>query len=106
MSEQSVCCGCLLNPGFIQTPFFQNPATSPVLTPFTVNCEHLRQQHLTSEERELLLKLGECWNSFIALDKRSSADNQEFMDAIHRCQQLVALGVARRIDPEVWTQPE
>lgn len=101
-TEQAVCMGCCLNPGFIcnhpmVTPqLFQIHSPPPLISPVS----------LTEAEADLLRKLGECWNLFTSLEKRSAADNSEFVDSIHRCQQIVALRVARRADPEVWSQPE
>lgn len=85
--------GCCLSPFFINTP-------TPIVFP------DLPSNPLTESERDLLRRLGECYNLFTSLEKRSEADNSEFVDAIHRCQQIVALRVARRVDPEVWAQPE
>lgn len=96
MTESSACMGCCLNPGFICRPHFAIEFPPIEIPPMSI---------LTVEEKELLCKLGECWNLFTSLEKRSSADNSEFVDAIHRCQQIVALRVARRVDPEVWAQP-
>jgi len=94
--------GCCLNPGFICNC---NMIDFPIkLSQFSFPTIPLTS--LTDEEKELLRKLGECWNLFISLDKRSSTDITEFIDSIHRCQQIVALRVARRVDPEVWAQPE
>lgn len=86
MIEQGVCQGCCLNPGFISNPFacdfspFHNPLQLP--------------------------KLDFSYNLYCSLDKRSEADNKEFVEALHRLQQIVALRVARRVNPEVWVQPE
>lgn len=97
MTEQGVCQGCCLNPGFIN-PFFE-----PTF-PCFINM--LGGVTLTPEETELLKKLGESYNLYCSLDKRSDADNKEFVDALHRLQQIIALRVARRVNPEVWAQPE
>ena len=61
---------------------------------------------LTPEETDLLRRLGECYNLYCSLNTRSEADNKEFVDALHRLQQIVALRVARRANPEIWAQPE
>lgn len=94
MTEHAACCGCCLSQQFLehgvfmqQVQFIQNPA-------------------LTPDEQSLLFQLGEAYNKFVLLPNRSAADTDEFVDAIHRCQQLIALRVARRVDPHVWRQPD
>lgn len=62
--------------------------------------------NLTFTEREILDHLANAWNAFTSLDKRSEHDSDEFHQAIHAAQQLIALRVARRVDPDVWNQPE
>jgi len=118
--SQPTCAGCCLNPGFINPygpyinpnpfthdPFYQNPPFQPQqYTNLPIFIDNLATVKLTPEETDLLKKLGECYNLYNSLDKRSEADNKEFVDAIHRLQQIIALRVARRANPEVWTQPE
>lgn len=103
MTEQGTCQGCCLNPGFINPNLF-NPFFGPLHSDYPVNI--LDRVKLTSEETELLKKLGESYNMYCNLNARSEADNKEFMDALHRLQQIIALRVARRVNPEVWAQPE
>lgn len=113
-AAQPVCLGCCLNPQWSTNPFNQNPQPNPFNQPNPfqfptfvntfVNTNDFVK--LTPEEKELLQRLGEAYNLYIALDKRSEGDNKEFVDALHRLQQLVALRVARRVDPDVWSQPE
>ncbi len=116
-AAQAACMGCLLNPGWINPytnwPYYNN-------WPFPANPNPFQQQtfttlpfvntndlvKLTQEEKDILQRLGEAFNLFTSLDKRSEADNKEFTDAIHRLKQLVALRVARRVDLDVWKQPE
>jgi hypothetical protein len=115
-AAQATCIGCCLNPNwynpygpFTHNPFQYNPNPNPFKPQtFTspVFLDNLAGVKLTPEEEELLKKLGEAYTLYIALEKRSEADNKEFVDAIHRAQQLVALRVARRANPEVWAQPE
>lgn len=88
----SACIGCNLSVGF------QNyEPTIPQM---------IADPSLTMEERHILHLLGDVWNSYSMLPRRSDADNSEFCDAIHRLQQLIALRVARRVDPDVWHQPQ
>ena len=60
---------------------------------------------LTADEKRLLRMTGEVWNTWCELPGRSSDDNDEFQRAIHAAQHLIALRVARRVDPEIWRQP-
>lgn len=117
----SVCQGCCLNPNWYFNPQWPlsndplqyhnnpNPNLNPCQQPTfsaPIFIDNLALAKLTPEEEELLKRLGEAFTLYIALDKRSEADNKEFTDAIHRAQQLIALRVARRVNPEVWAQPE
>ena len=103
MIENSACQGCCINPLWYNQWPFSPPEThhqplqffkSPALS------------GLTEEEKAILYKLVEVYSLFSSLDKKSPADCGEFIDAIHKCQQLIALRVARRIDVDVWHQPE
>lgn len=120
-AAQAACMGCCINPGWINPNPFTNdpfqyqygPKNPNPFQPTTFHTggfptfiDNLTPVKLTEQESDLLKKLVEAYNQFTALDKRSEADNKEFVDAIHRCQQIVALRVARRVNPEVWTQPE
>ena len=98
MESQAACMGCCINsnwPGFIP----------PIELPQTLKFDLLANVKLTEQEQEILKKLAETYSLFINLDNRSDADNKEFVDAVHRAQQLIALRVARRVNPEVWHQP-
>lgn len=115
-AAQAVCQGCCINPGWVNpNPFtndpllYQNPQPNYFqpqgyfTSSWPFNNDHMK---LTAEEKNVLQKLVEAFNLYTALDKRSEADNKEFTDAIHRLQQIISLRVARRVDPEVWAQPE
>jgi hypothetical protein len=60
---------------------------------------------LTRAEMEILDKLATVWNAWCKLGCHAESDGNEFQDAIHRAQQLIALRVARRVDPTIWVQP-
>lgn len=62
-------------------------------------------QGLTEQEKACGQLLAEAWNAFIALDARTTDDDTEFRHAIHAAQSLLALRVARRVDPHLWNQP-
>ncbi len=61
---------------------------------------------LTEQEQNLLNLTVDCWNSWCSLPKRSDTDNEEFMRTIHAAQRLIALRVARRVDPYIWRTGE
>jgi len=58
---------------------------------------------INNKEKQILQDLTSAWNTYIEIEKKSSS-LQEFNSAIHRCQQLIALRVARRVNPEIWVQ--
>jgi hypothetical protein len=61
---------------------------------------------LTEEELQVLYHLREAWNAFSRLEKHREMDKTEFVDSIHKTQQIIALRVARRVNPEIWIQSE
>lgn len=62
-----------------------------------------REDHgLTAEERALLRDLAIVWTNFLALGETHPGMVADFCAAIHRCQSLIAVRVARRADPEIW----
>lgn len=121
-TEAPTCCGCCLQPDWINQPINQwinQPINQWQNQPYigdgivfgkqgewlnipTINYP----ETLTVEEKEVLQMLGTAFNKFLTLPNRSQDDNSEYRDAIHRCQQLIALRVARRANPEIWNQPE
>jgi len=67
---------------------------------------HEPPTNLTEEETRILHLLANAWNEYVRLDKKHPDDNDDFKRAIHQAQQLIALRVARRVDPLIWKQPE
>lgn len=59
---------------------------------------------LTDDEKQVLELLARAWDKFNSLDRKHPSDNSEFLDSIHRAQQIIGLRVARRVNPEVWRQ--
>lgn len=57
---------------------------------------------LTTAEREVLRLSADLWNAFVKLPKEHPSDIPEFQAALHELQALIALRVARRVNPEVW----
>jgi hypothetical protein len=102
MSEQGVCLGCCLNPNWI-SEYKPQPTC---ICMCSIQPTYICTGSLTDEEKAILYKMGEVYNLFNKLDKVSTFDHTEFLDAIHKAQQLIALRVARRVDPEVWNQPK
>jgi hypothetical protein len=108
MAIQSPVCQCLVNTHWT-LPLSSTErkwATTPDEWPIDRYPPPKSSPQLTLLEQTVLANLVAAWKSFVTLEHRSGNDDQEFRDAIHRCQQLVALRVARRVDPEVWLQPK
>lgn len=108
MVEQSACYGCCLHPAFQDKYLWWLHQYQP---PASYNCKPswatgAFSPTVSEEELVILNKLSEAWTAFTKLTHRSDHDNKEFLDAIHRAQQLIALRVARRVNPDVWNQPE
>lgn len=97
MTEQSVCLGCHVQPlwwnNFVTNPYTPEAAPAPAA-----------DAGLTDNERRVLYHLATAWNEFSVMGRKCSADDQEFIDAIHKAQQLIALRVARRANPDIWAQ--
>lgn len=89
-TEAATCCGCCLQPAWVQE---QNT----YLGRFEVG----KTNGLTDVEKGILTNLANAWAEYAALESKES-NVHEFNDAIHRCQQLIALRVARRLEPEIW----
>lgn len=60
------------------------------------------REGLTSTEKEVLNALVEAWNRFLLLSVDHPNERREFLSAIHRAQALVAVRVARRLEPDFW----
>jgi len=101
-TNQPVCLGCCVSPNWNWfNPYYYHSIPTPEIKVNVYN-----DFGLAENEKEVLKNLALAWNQFTKLENRSEHDNKEFMDAIHRAQQLIALRVARRIDSDVWMQPE
>ena len=114
-TDSQATCACLINDLWrsqaIPTSIELEPGsaipTSIELEPGPIRVPPLKSQvTLTEPEKTTLLHLREAWNDFIKMDNISTDDINEFRDAIHRTQQIIATRVARRADPDVWRQPE
>jgi hydroxymethylpyrimidine pyrophosphatase-like HAD family hydrolase len=88
-------------PPYPNQPVYDNipaPAPMPTFVPF------YDYNGLTEEEKEVLRNLAEAFNKFVALTGKHPSDDSEFCKAIHDAQKMIALRVARRVNPEVWKQ--
>lgn len=54
------------------------------------------------QEEKVLKMLAECWNEFLKLEVQHPAEQREFCDAIHRCQDLIGVRVARKYRPDLF----
>lgn len=99
MNDQSTCMGCLIQSDFAK------PKDS-LIPPCCGDNSFGHYGGLSFEEQQILHKLVEAWNEFEALSNHLQSDKKEFLDAIHRCQQIIALRVARRVDPFIWRQSD
>jgi hypothetical protein len=60
---------------------------------------------LRKDEQEVLGLLAAAWNAYRQLPGVVPDEVELFRGATHTQQQLIALRVARRVDPTVWRQP-
>lgn len=116
-SNSPVCMGCHVNPCFcFPTPplvghdIVSNYTLVPPSPTVTLMGDNMvyeaKPVGLTAAEKEVLKHLVEAWKKYAALEGHVNADLTEFTYAIHLAQQLLALRVARRVDTDVWVQPE
>lgn len=101
MNQQPVCMGCYVNQNWLYppTPYEEVhvPYTRTLIEPSV---------SLTDAEKEVLSHLVQAWEKFVSLPNTSEHNLKEYQTAIHACQQLIALRVARRADPDVWKLPD
>ena len=58
---------------------------------------------LTLQEQEVMDKLIECHRAFIGLERQHPDEMRDFIDGMHRIQDLLAVRVVRRLYPDGWT---
>lgn len=61
-----------------------------------------RPDGLTIGEGAVMDALVSAWNAYAALPAQHPADQAEFRHGIHRCQDLLAVRIARRHFPKGW----
>jgi hypothetical protein len=57
---------------------------------------------LTEDEQEVMNKLNECYAAFFALGREHPDEMRDFIDGVHRIQDVMAVRVVRRCYPEGW----
>lgn len=88
MAETPTCMGCFVN------------------NPFSLPYGAAEKPGLTADEKLCLTHLADAWTIFDHMLSKHPDDDNEFRKAIHDAQKLIALRVARRVDTNVWKQPE
>lgn len=99
MSESSVCCGCFINPGWMNYnnvcfDFYDQPTTNYSYK--TVSASH------TQEELEIMNHLAQAWEIYCQLEAQHPSDQGDFLKAIHDAQKTIAIRLARRNSPEIY----
>jgi hypothetical protein len=61
---------------------------------------------LTDQEKLILNHVMKAHAGFLSLSEIHPSDMQDWADAIHRLQNLIAFRVARRVDPGFWWEPK
>ena len=62
----------------------------------------LRTDGLTQLEGEVMDALITAWNKFVGLQRQHPDEQRDFADGIHKCQDLLAVRIARREYPQGW----
>jgi hypothetical protein len=58
---------------------------------------------MLTEQEKLVLKLtADLWNEYMKLPETHISERSELQLFIHQIQHLIAVRVARRVDPEIW----
>jgi hypothetical protein len=59
---------------------------------------------MTDAEKEVMSKLVEFWNAYVKLPQdNSSSHSSTVCNAVHMIQGVLAMRVAARVNPEVWS---
>jgi hypothetical protein len=61
-----------------------------------------REDGLTDAEGKVMDALCDAVNAFGKLDRQHPDEARDFCDGIHRCQDTLALRIARRAFPKGW----
>lgn len=57
---------------------------------------------LTPDEQLVMDKLMEAYAAFIRLSREHPDELRDFVDGVHKCQDVLAVRICRRIYPEGW----
>ena len=57
---------------------------------------------VTKKEKKVCDLLIEAWNGYIKLEVQHPSEQTDFTNAIHTCQQLLAIRVARKSEPKMY----
>ena len=57
---------------------------------------------MKKEEKEVLDDLVNAWNKFVKLDKEHPEEINDFADGIHKCQYVLAMRIARQVEPSIF----
>jgi hypothetical protein len=59
---------------------------------------------LLDTEKELLTALAEAYNLYCTLPDRFARDDEEVTHLMNQLQARIAMRIARRVEPNFWTQ--
>ena len=63
----------------------------------------IKSSKLESEtEKKVMKHLVAAWNTFMELDYQHPQDQPDFCNAIHVCQRILAMRIARKVLPKVY----
>lgn len=57
---------------------------------------------IEQQERKVLALTADCWNEFIKLKPTHPDDINDFADAIHELQRILAMRMCRRDHPDIF----
>lgn len=57
---------------------------------------------LTKSEQSVMNSMMDAYNKFLQLERQHPDEMRDFVDGIHRCQDVLALRVVRRAYPDGW----
>lgn len=63
----------------------------------------MKHAKITDHERRVIDRLAVAWNEYNALQPLETEDKAEFRQCINRAAAIIAVRVARRVNPECWT---
>lgn len=67
-----------------------------------MNDKIIRDDGLTDAEGEVMNSLIIAFNKFCNLERQHPDEIRDFTDGIHKCQDLLAVRIARREYPKGW----